>query len=163
MSGICTDVEDESDIIAHVGDNVRLWTEPDVKTGSNLIEIPYGAVVTITGEAVVGSIRLDADDKGFWYPVRFRKDEGWIWEEQLNLEAESIQAYTTDTIRLWTIPDVLNGFVIQDLPSYEPVNIVGYFPEGCILENAPLLDEWYQVAVGDEVSWIQVKHIYFAC
>jgi hypothetical protein len=68
--------------------NARLWTHPDVKSGSIRAYLPDGIRVTILTGPVTGPIRYDTTDLGEWYYVQPEGGflPGWIWAERLAWE-----------------------------------------------------------------------------
>ena len=72
---------------ATVLDNTRLWTQPDVKTGQIITTLMTGSDVNIIGEAITGSIQLDSDLQGTWYPIQQGGTTGWVYEGRLNIDS----------------------------------------------------------------------------
>jgi hypothetical protein len=68
--------------------NARLWTHPDVKSGSIRAYLPAGIRVTILTGPVTGPIRYDTSDLGEWYYVQPEGGflPGWIWAGRLAWE-----------------------------------------------------------------------------
>lgn len=77
-----------ADAQAVVGDNTRIWTQPDAKQGSILTALPAGTQVAITGDPVTGFIQLDTDLEGDWYPIQVGGTTGWIYEGRLTFLGE---------------------------------------------------------------------------
>ena len=68
--------------------NARLWTQPNVKSGSIQAYVPDGLRVTILTGPVMGPIRYDTADLGEWYYVLPDGGflPGWIWAGRLVLD-----------------------------------------------------------------------------
>jgi|GEM_PF-1905499 len=69
---------------ASTGDNARLWSEPNAKSGVIITAIPASTDVAIIGEPQMGFIQLDSDLTGNWYPVQFGGTVGWLYEARIN-------------------------------------------------------------------------------
>ncbi len=68
--------------------NARLWTQPNVKSGSIRAYVPAGLHVTILTGPVLGPIRYDTADLGEWYYVQPEGGfmPGWMWAERLSVQ-----------------------------------------------------------------------------
>lgn len=68
---------------AVTGDNARIWSAPDAKTGQVTMTVMAGLNIYITGEPVTGNIQLDTDLQGTWYPVQFGGNAGWMYKSRI--------------------------------------------------------------------------------
>jgi hypothetical protein len=66
--------------------NARLWSSPDVGTGSRLATLPLNTPMTVLAGPVRGAIRTDIVANGDWYRVVDAAGRiGWVWSERLTL------------------------------------------------------------------------------
>jgi len=67
------------------GENTRLWSEPNVLTGSGLLAIDPGTnLVVESADPVWGPVRKDIDASGWWWEVQEPQgSSGWVWRGRL--------------------------------------------------------------------------------
>ncbi len=68
--------------------NARLWSLPDVQTGSQLVSLPPGTRLIVLEGPVQGRIRYDTDATGDWYRVQVAGSAvtGWLWAGRIALD-----------------------------------------------------------------------------
>jgi hypothetical protein len=66
-------------------EEARVWSLPNVKQGQLTVTLPPNATVQILAGPVSGPVRLDTDEVGNWYKVRYTATNvtGWIWDRRL--------------------------------------------------------------------------------
>ena len=75
---------------AFVTDNTRAWSQPSVRDGEYLADIPENTFVRIFEGPIEGAIRTDTDDLGEWYLVQIsnRTITAWVWAGRLEFIPE---------------------------------------------------------------------------
>lgn len=65
--------------------NARLWSQPSVREGQKLADLPIDVQVDILAGPVRGPLRADINFDGDWYQVRLPTtgEIGWVWVERL--------------------------------------------------------------------------------
>ncbi len=68
------------------GNNARFWSQPHVVTGSLGQSLANGQSLRVVDGPVWGPIRLDTDDRGWWWQLTTEdtSSTGWLWQERLN-------------------------------------------------------------------------------
>lgn len=156
FSGDCSDIGEYDANTASTLANTRLWSQPDVETGSVILSIPQGTTVTITGGTANGRISYWSNQIGTWYPVHVNGYTGWIWSERLNFESwtfPTIDTYTLENARLWSEADVINGIILSDIAINTPFTIVGGPVVGRIQYDGTT-GIWYQVKANQLTGWV---------
>ncbi len=163
VSGDCEAVTGYDNVVS-VLDNTRLWSEPNVISGSIIISIPGDATVTILGGTAIGRIRYGDFTLGSWYPVQYGTQRGWVWSERLDFEELHIPietAYTLENARLWSQPNVNDGYILlQPLPNRQ-VEVIGGPVSGYIRYDNFETGVWYQVQIDNTIGWIWENRLSF--
>lgn len=134
-------------------DNARLWSEPNVQTGTILADITAGTALIIEDGPRMGPIRTDTDDRGHFYLVRVegQTTSGWIWSARLlpsdGDPTNGGRAMALENARLWSEPDVTLGTVTSDLAVGTVVTIQGQPQLGRIRTDTDDMGYWYLVTV----------------
>lgn len=156
LSGDCSGINAYQPNQVRVLANTRLWSQPNVITGSVIRDIAQGATVTITGGTVIGRIQYSSNVTGIWYPVTLDSQSGWIWAERLDFVSSPVpvtEAFALENTRVWTQPDVISGSLIAEVPINSTITIVGGPTVGSIQYNG-LTGVWYQVEVNNQIGWV---------
>ena len=69
-----------------IPEDTNAWTLPNVNEGDIAEKLPAGTSVYIVSGPRWGFIRLDTDDKGWWYQVRRAETglpDGWVWDHHI--------------------------------------------------------------------------------
>lgn len=67
------------------GENARIWSQPNVISGSSIQSIAFGQKLEILSSPRWGIIRQDIDVSGWWWEVAIQADNasGWLWQERI--------------------------------------------------------------------------------
>ncbi len=161
FSGDCSNINAYQPENVRVLANTRLWSQPDVVSGSVTRDITQGTTVTIIGGTVVGRIRYGSPVTATWYPVTIDNQTGWVWAERLDFESSPMlitDAIALENARLWSQPDVVSGSVLVDIPINTSMDIIGGPTVGMIQYNG-LTGVWYQVEVDSQIGWVWERRI----
>jgi hypothetical protein len=144
-------------------DNARVWSAPDVASGSALYTLEPGQRVLVVAGPVRGPIRFDTDDQGDWYQVYVDgQASGWVWSERLTLSTEpppppngSPTGTTQPNARLWSAPTVRTGELLVFLDEGTPVTVNAGPVRGPIRYDTDHQGDWYHVTTDGGLSgWV---------
>lgn len=138
--------------------NARVWSAPDVHSGTVLATLTPGSAVTITAGPVRGPISYSSDVQGDWYQISQGDLTGWVWSERLSPSAPPPayqRAVALENARVWSYPDVQQGAVVAALAPGAALDIVAGPVAGPIRYDTPAVGQWYQVSQGGSVlGWV---------
>lgn len=149
-----------------VGENARLWTQPDVTKGEVIVSMDADTEIGVLEGPVSGIVVADSATLGSWYKINYRGSIGWMWEDRLTFgrtfttpQPATARANALADARVWSQPDVRTGEIITTLLTGSEINIIGQPVEGTIRQDSGESGVWYPVQQGGTTGWVFAERL----